>query len=90
MTNTGSGSISGYAIDFNGEIELLDADGHTGITGDGSTPIDLVITDGGKYLYNLNSGAHSIGSFRIESDGSLTPLPFVAGLPVGANGLASR
>ena len=29
VTNTGSGSISGYAIDFDGSIELLDADGRT-------------------------------------------------------------
>lgn len=90
VTNTGSGSISGYAIDVDGHIELLDDDGRTGVTGDGSTPIDVVITDSGKYLYSLNSGTHAIGSFRIQSDGSLTALPFAAGLPIGANGLASR
>lgn len=90
VTNTGSGSISGYAIGFDGRIELLDEDGRTGITGDGSTPIDVVITDSGRFLYSLNSGTHTIGSFRIQSDGSLTSLPFAAGLPVGANGLASR
>jgi hypothetical protein len=28
--------------------------------------------------------------FRVQSDGSLTPLPFVTGLPVGTNGLAAR
>ncbi|MEO7271546.1 MAG: beta-propeller fold lactonase family protein, partial [Vicinamibacterales bacterium] len=33
VTNTGSGSISGYAIDVDGQIELLDADGRTGVTG---------------------------------------------------------
>jgi 6-phosphogluconolactonase len=90
VTNTGSGSISGYLVDFDGTIELLDADGRTGVTGDGSTPIDVVITDSGRYLYNLNSGTHTIGAFRVQSDGSLTPLPFTGGLPVGANGLASR
>ena len=90
VTNTGSGSISGYAIDVDGQIELLHDDGRTGVTGDGSTPIDVVITDSGKYLYSLHSGSHTIGSFRIQSDGSLTPLPFAAGLPAGANGLASR
>lgn len=90
VTNTGSGSISGYAIDFDGQIELLDADGRTGVTGDGSAPIDVVVTDNGRYLYSLNSGSHTIGTFRIQADGSLTPLPFAAGLPVGANGLASR
>lgn len=90
VTNTGSGSITGYAVDFDGEIERLDDDGRTGVTGEGSTPIDVVITDSGRYLYNLNSGTHAIGSFRIQSDGGLTPLPFAAGLPVGANGLAAR
>jgi tRNA pseudouridine55 synthase len=32
----------------------------------------------------------AIGNFRIESDGSLTPLPFAFGLPVGANGIVAR
>jgi 6-phosphogluconolactonase (cycloisomerase 2 family) len=90
VTNTGSGSISGYQVDFDGTIELLDADGRTGVTGEGSTPIDVVITDGGRYLYNLNSGTSTIGAFRVRSDGSLVALPFTSGLPVGANGLASR
>lgn len=90
VTNTGSGSISGYAIAVDGHLSLLDDDGRTGVTGDGSTPIDVVVTNDGRYLYNLNSGTHTIGSFRIEPDGALTPLPFATGLPVGANGLASR
>jgi 6-phosphogluconolactonase len=90
VTNTGSGSITGYVVDFDGQIELLDDDGRTGLTGDGSTPIDVVISDNGRYLYNLNSGTHTIGTFRIQTDGSLTPLPFTVGLPVGTNGLASR
>jgi 6-phosphogluconolactonase len=90
VTNTGSGSISGYAIDFDGTIELLDADGRTAVTGDGSAPIDLALTDNGRFLYSLNSGANTIGAFRVRADGSLTPLPFVTGLPPGANGLAAR
>lgn len=90
VTNTGSGSISGYAVDFDGQIERLDEDGRTGVTGDGSTPIDVVITDSGRYLYSLHRGARTIGTFRIQADGSLTPLPFASGLPAGANGLASR
>jgi 6-phosphogluconolactonase len=90
VTNTGSGSISGYAIDFDGTIELLDADGRTGLTGDGSAPVDLALTDSGRFLYSLNSGTSTIGAFRVHSDGSLTRLPFVGGLPSGANGLAAR
>ena len=35
-TNTGSGSISGYAVSADGGLTLLDADGHTGRNGPGS------------------------------------------------------
>jgi 6-phosphogluconolactonase (cycloisomerase 2 family) len=90
VTNTGSGSITGYAVDFDGRIQRLDEDGRTGVTGDGSTPNEVVITDSGRFLYNLNGGSHTIGSFHIQPDGSLTPLPFATDLPAGANGLASR
>jgi 6-phosphogluconolactonase len=90
VTNTGSGSISGYSIDFDGTIDLLDADGRTAVTGEGSAPIDMAISDGGRFLYALNSGTNSIGAFRVHSDGSLTRLQFVGGLPSGANGLAAR
>lgn len=90
VTNTGSGSISGYAINFDGRIELLDPDGRTADTGAGSTPIDMAITDSGRFLYSLNAGTNSIGVFRVRSDGSLRPLQFTSGLPAGANGLAAR
>jgi hypothetical protein len=90
VTNTGSGSISGYAIAFDGTIELLDADGRTAATGDGSAPIDLALTDSGCFLYSLHSGTNTIGAFRVQSVGSLTRLPFTGGLPSGANGLAAR
>ena len=90
VTNTGSGSVTGYRIDFDGTIERLDADGRTGVTGDGSTPNDVIVTDGGQYLYTLNSISHTIGAFRVRFDGSLTALPFTPGLPVGVSGLASR
>ncbi|HXV64686.1 MAG TPA: beta-propeller fold lactonase family protein [Vicinamibacteria bacterium] len=87
-TNTGSGSISGYSIEFDGEIELLDDDGRTGETGSGSSPIDMSIA--GRFLYSLNGGTGTIGVFRISHDGSLVRLPFASSLPAGVNGLAAR
>jgi 6-phosphogluconolactonase (cycloisomerase 2 family) len=90
VTNTGSGSISGYAIDFDGTIELLDTGGRTASTGDGSAPVDMAFSDSGRFLYSLNSGTNTIGAFRVSPDGSLTRLPFTGGLPPGANGLAAR
>jgi 6-phosphogluconolactonase (cycloisomerase 2 family) len=89
-TNTGSGSISGFAIGHNGVLTLLNPDGRTGDTGPGSGPIDLGSSDDGRFLYSLNSSTHMIGAFRIEADGQLAALPFAGGLPVGANGLAVR
>jgi 6-phosphogluconolactonase (cycloisomerase 2 family) len=87
-TNTGSGSISGYHIAPDGDLTLLDEDGRTGVTGDGSSPIDAAI-GGRRFLYVLLAGTDSIAVFQIESDGSLTSLPGVDGLPDGSNGLAA-
>ncbi len=89
-TNTGSGSLSGYAIDHDGALALLTPNGRTGDTGPRSAPIDLASSDDGRFLYSLNSGTHTIGAFRIEPDGRLVALPFANGLPAGANGLAAR
>lgn len=88
VANAGSGSISGYEVLAGGEIELLDPDGRTGVTGDGTNPIDLAISRDGRYLYSLLNGTHEVAGFEIHSDGSLTEIPRTSGLPVGANGLA--
>jgi 6-phosphogluconolactonase len=85
-TNTGSASISGYGISHNGRLTLLNADGRTAATGGG--PIDLALSSD-DVLYSLDSGDHKIGAFRVEADGSLTPLGSVAA-PPAANGLAAR
>lgn len=87
-TNTGSASVSGYAIGHNGSLSLLDADGVTGTTAAG--PIDAAITDNGRYLYVLTAGADAISAFRVRSNGSLEHLGDTSGLPDGANGLAAR
>jgi len=89
-TNTGSGSISGFAIDHDGELGLLTPNGRTGVTGATSGPIDLASSEDGRFLYSLNSGTHTVGVFRIEPDGQLIALPFAGGLPASANGLAAR
>ena len=87
-TNTGSGSVTGFAVSQDGSLTILDADGVTGVAGAG--PIDADVSVGGRYLYVLNSGSQSISSFQIGSDGGLTSLGQTAGLPAGANGLVAR
>lgn len=90
-TNAASGSISGFHIDHNGTLELLDADGRTGVTGDGSAPIDMALSGNSRFLYALGSGNGTISAFRVNlRDGSLKPIPGASGLPAGVNGLAAR
>ena len=88
-SNTGSGSISGYALEHGG-LTLLDADGRTGVTGPGTAPIDLALSHNGRYLYALNSGNQTISAFAVGDDGSLTGIGTVSGLPASVNGLAAR
>ncbi|MCI0683992.1 MAG: lactonase family protein [Gemmataceae bacterium] len=91
-TNTGSGTISGYAIRKpRGTLVLLDADGVTAVTGAGSAPTDLALSRGSRYLYVLNSGTGEIGAFAVNAgNGALTPLESVGGLPAASTGLAAR
>jgi 6-phosphogluconolactonase len=86
-TNTGSNSISGYAIGSDGGLTLLDADGRTAATGAG--PLDAALSRGSRFLYTLNSGAHEIEAFAVSPDGSLDVLGTAGGLPPGAIGLAA-
>ena len=88
VTNTGSGTISGYRVGIGGSISLLDADGVTATTGAG--PIDAAVTRRGGYLYTLDAGAHVISGFQIQADGSLVPVAGAGGLPAGATGLVAR
>lgn len=88
-TNTGSGSISGYAIGHDGSLSLLDSDGVTAVTG--GAPIDAALSRNNRFLFALNATTHQIDAFRVEADGSLIALPGagIGGLPAGVNGLVS-
>ena len=89
--NAGSGSISGYRIGAQGVMTLLNASGVTGSTGAGSTPLDLDLSKGDRYLYVLESGAGRIGAFAVGADGSLSPLAGIGGLTAnsGLQGMAA-
>jgi 6-phosphogluconolactonase len=87
-SNTGSGTLSGYDVSFGGSLNLLNADGVTGVTGPG--PIDMALSVNSHFLYALNSGDGTISAFRVNHDGSLSSLPGLDGIPSGANGLAAR
>jgi 6-phosphogluconolactonase len=89
-TNTPDDSLSAYAIDFEGFLHLVDADGRTGEPGAGRSPLDMDLSDDGRFLYTLNIGDDTISTFRVGRDGSLRHLGVIDGVPDGANGLAAR
>ena len=86
-TNTGSGSISSFTIGSDGSLTLLDA--QAGVTGDGSSPIDMALTNDGSFLLALGAGSSMIHAFEVNADGSLVPSGEVS-VPAGSVGLASR
>lgn len=91
VSNTGSGSISGYRIEGDGTLCLLDEDGRTGVTG--GFPIDMTASGDGQFLYVLTGRGRpddfTVSGFRIESDGSLTSISGAGELPLGAQGIAA-
>lgn len=86
-TNTGSSSISSYRIGKDGSLTLLDA--AAGLTGAGSSPIDMALSRDGRFVYALSGGTQTISAFRVMADGSLVSLGEVS-VPAGAVGLAAR
>jgi 6-phosphogluconolactonase (cycloisomerase 2 family) len=88
--NAGSGSVTGYAIAQDGSLSLLNADGRTGVTGAGTTPIDEAMSNNSQFLYVLTAGAHGIAAFAVGADGSLTALDGFGGFPAGVAGIAAR
>ncbi|MEO7143898.1 MAG: beta-propeller fold lactonase family protein [Bryobacteraceae bacterium] len=87
-----SGTISSYLLGAGGTATLIN--GAAGSPGANSQPTDLAFGAGTRYLYNLLRGTGGIAGFRVEANGSLTPLGIFGvggGLPVadGASGLAA-
>lgn len=90
VSNTGSGTLSGFRTGPGAVLKRFDDGGVTTNTGANSAPIDMAIAPNGSFLYSLNSGNQTISGFRILRNGSLAPLQVTRGLPIGANGLAVR
>jgi len=89
-TNTGDGTVTGFALGGVGDLSLLDADGVTGDLGGSAAPIDAAFSRNGRLLYVLDAGEDRIRAFYRHNDGSLTPLPVSLPLEDGAAGLLAR
>ena len=88
FTGNGAGSVSAFAIAPDGAINLVDANGGTALIGAGIN--DIALSHNSRYLYVLQTGgAQAIHAFRVQTDGHLTALGPIAGLPTGTRGLAA-
>lgn len=89
-TNNATDNVSGYRIDQNGRLSLLDPSGVAALAG--HAPVDAAFTPNGRFLYNVNAGAGTVSGYRVNPDGSLTALGEVSGLPAddGAVGIVAR
>jgi DNA-binding beta-propeller fold protein YncE len=87
VTNTASDTITGYAEAPDGQLELLHADGVSATTDAG--PIDLAAAPGGRQVFELNGLAGDLGVYAVASDGTLTRISTLHGLPAfdGSNGM---
>ena len=88
VTNTGSGSISSYLISPDGSLRLLNAT--AAVTGQGTAPIDFALGNDSHFLFVREGTKGVVAGFHVESDGSLTPVGTVGGVPAGAQGVAAR
>jgi len=86
--NAGSGSISGFRVGHDGSLSLLNADGRTGVTGDGSHPVDMAQSRDGRFLFSLANGNGTLNAFQVKRDGSLELVAVLSGIPTSAAGLA--
>jgi len=88
VTNTASGTISSYLISPDGSLSLLNST--AAVTGPGTAPIDFALSNDSHFLFVRLGTKGSVAGFRLESDGSLTPIGTVSGVPAGAQGVAAR
>jgi len=72
-SNSASDSLTGYRIQPDGTLRLLNASGISAAVGVGSRPLELRISGDGRFLYTLAGGYSSIAIYHINrATGTLT------------------
>jgi 6-phosphogluconolactonase (cycloisomerase 2 family) len=87
VANTGSNTLSGFTVNAAGQPSLVGATGIVATTEPG--PIDLAASSAGGFLYGETGLTSTVDEYHVESDGSLTKLGTVTGLPPGIEGIAA-
>lgn len=86
VSNTASNTLSGYTVAPDGQPSLVGASGVVATTDPG--PIDSTSPPGTSFLY-AETGGGTVDEFSAGSDGTLTELGVIGGLPVGIEGITS-
>jgi 6-phosphogluconolactonase len=88
VANAQTSDVTGFKIEADGRLSLLDADGVTAHTSGGATDED--VSDDNAFLYVVSNGAHVFSIYQINADGSLTQKPDFVGLPTAVSGIVAR
>ncbi len=86
-TNAGSNTVSSFDVNKNnGDVSVNAA----AAAATGTSPTDVALSEDSKYLYISNSASHTITVYEVGHHGELTNVQTLAGVPVGAVGLAAK
>ena len=88
-SNTGSNTLSGFAIQPDGSLRALD-NGETAFTGENSGPTDTIFSRNGQFLNVLNPKNGTIAAFKMQEGGALENAATIADVPTSATGLVAR
>jgi hypothetical protein len=88
-SNPRTSNLTTYAIRNDGSISILNAVAASIINGD---PHDLSLSSDERFLFALNNAHATVSSFKVEPDGTVTPLAQQAavGFPAFSVGMAAR
>jgi 6-phosphogluconolactonase (cycloisomerase 2 family) len=87
VVNTGTANISSYSVDSSGRLTSVNPIAAS--TGVNTSPIDLVTTSDGQFLYVLKSAVGAVAAYRIDG-GGLTFVAETKGLPLSLQGIAAQ
>jgi 6-phosphogluconolactonase len=88
VTNTGSGTVTGYRVDRSSALTPLSIDGVTGVSG--GNPLDAATGVDQRVMYVLTPKIGKIVVFQVRPDGGLVNLGGAIGVPAAATGLVVR
>ncbi|HSL70186.1 MAG TPA: beta-propeller fold lactonase family protein [Longimicrobiales bacterium] len=86
VSNTAGGSVTAYGVGSDGRLNRIAQDGVSALS---PSPADPALSIDSRFLY-IRNGNSEITAYRVGTEGSLTAIAGVSGLPAGIAGLAAK